>query len=63
MSIGLVMPSFTLYWKPSTTIKQIIMKLFSIFYLTNPDSSLDLEMANEYKYNKALYDLKSRYFT
>ena len=61
--IGLVKPSFTLWWKPSTTIREILMKLFSIFYLTNPESAWDLEMANEYKYNKALYDLKARYFT
>ena len=61
--IGLVKPSFTLWWKPSTTIREILMKLFSIFYLTNPESAWDLEMANEYKYNKALYDLKVRYFT
>ena len=61
--LGLVKPSFTVCWKPSTTIKEILMKIFSIFYLINPDSSWDLEMANEYKYNKVLYDLKVRYFT
>ena len=44
--LGLVKPSFILGWKYSTIIKEILMKLFSIFYLTNPDSSLDLEMAN-----------------
>ena len=61
--LGLVTPSFINWWKPSTTIREILMKLYYIFYSPNPDSPWNLKMAEEYIKNRTLFDLKVRYFT
>ena len=50
-------------WNPLTTIRKVLKDLFAIFYLANPDNPYSLEMANEYKYNRALYEEKAKYFT
>ena len=62
-SFGLVYPSFIHNWNPSTTPEDILSKLYTIFYLHNPDSAFNPETANEYRYNKYLYELKAAYFT
>ena len=62
-SFGLVYPSFIYNWNPSTTPEDILSKLYTIFYLHNPDSAFSPETANEYRYNKSLYELKADYFT
>ena len=61
--LGSISSCFFNWWKPSNTVKEIIAKLYTIFYLENPDSAFGLERANEYLYNKSLYELKARYFT
>ena len=61
--LGYVSASFTNYWDPSTTIREILIKLSTVFYLTNPGSPYGLERANEFMCNPALYEEKVKYFT
>ena len=50
-------------WNPSTSMRKVLIDLYSIFYLANPESSQSLKIAKEYKENKGLYQEKIIYFT
>lgn len=50
-------------WKSSTRIREVLTKLYAIFYWINPESCYSLEVANEYKENRRLYEKKVNYFT
>jgi len=62
-SLGHVSVSFINWWKPETTPREILTRLYSIFYLPNPCSGYGLDRLNEYSNNYSLYELKARYFT
>jgi len=59
---GFVGVNFIYEWKPITA-REILIKLYGIFYLTNPESPYSGEQAHEFKYNRYLYELKVKYFT
>ena len=61
--LGHVSVSLINWWEPETTPREILARLHSIFYWANPDSCFGLERANEYRFNRSLYELKARYFT
>ena len=50
-------------WKPSYTIKKLLIELFTIFYWPNLEKPHSLEIANEYKNNRELFEKKAAYFT
>ena len=50
-------------WKPKTKLRQIINQLFSLFYFPNPDLAYEMDIAMEYKFKRALYEEKAKYFT
>ena len=62
-SLGSVCPNFIKYWDPSTTPRNLLVKLYSIFYKVNPESAFDKEIANEYLNNRPLYESKVKFFT
>ena len=49
-------------WTPTYKMEDIIISIYSLFYMTNPDTACD-ERRNEYINNRALYEEKIRYFT
>ena len=59
---GFVGVNFIYQWKPITA-REILIKLYGIFYLTNPESPYSCQQAHEFKYNRYLYELKVKYFT
>jgi ubiquitin-protein ligase len=64
--LGHVNANFLNDWKPETTIFEILIKLYAIFYKTNPDSCYDnknFDRRNEFINNRTLYDSKAKYFT
>ena len=61
-SLGDVSASFINWWKPETTVKEIITKLYAIFYWPNPDSPYGLDIAEEFRENRQLYEQKVKYF-
>ena len=63
ISLGQVSFNAINNWKPSSKIKEIIIKLYAIFYFPNIDLSYSSEITNEYKYNRDLYEKKVIYFT
>ena len=50
-------------WNPSTSMRKVLIDLYGIFYLANPESPQSLKIAKEYKENKGLYQEKIIYFT
>ena len=61
--LGHVSYSVINWWKPNTTIRELLIKLFAIFYWPNPDSPYGLDRADEFINNRALYEKKVKYFT
>ena len=51
------------WWKPEYKMSEILINLFGLFYIANPDSSYSLEMADELRNNRNLYNEKIEYFT
>jgi ubiquitin-protein ligase len=51
------------WWRPDTTIREVLMQLYSLFYLQNPDTPYDIYRAQEYIENRPLFELKVKYFT
>ena len=49
-------------WNPEITGREILAKLFTIFYKINPDSPYEYKIAEEYKKDRALYIKKVQYF-
>ena len=54
----------TLYkWRKEYKIKEIIYHIYMLFYMGNPDSPYELDMAYEMKNNRKLFEEKIKYFT
>ena len=62
-SLGHVCISTLNWWKPEYKMTEVLMNLFGLFYMANPDSPYGLERANELRFNKALHEEKISYFT
>ena len=42
---------------------EVLGNIFGLFYMANPESPYGLERANEFRFNKELYEEKIKYFT
>ena len=61
--LGHVSVSFINWWNPKITVKEILIQLYSIFYLQTNDSPYGLDRSIEFLENRPLYDMKTKYFT
>ena len=62
--LGHVFSPLSKYWKPEYKMFDVIMQLYAyIFYMADPDSPYGLDRVNEFRFNKALYEEKIKYFT
>ena len=52
-----------IWWKPEITIRQLLTQLAFIIYNPNPDNAYELDRVIEYKFKRALYEEKAKYFT
>ena len=63
-SLGEPMPlSILRRWRPDFKVRDIIISIYSLFYMNNIDCDLSPVMAEEFKNNKPLYEEKIKYFT
>ena len=65
-SLGHVCISTLNWWdakSPKSNIRAVLMDIFALFYLGNPESPYGLERADEMNVNRPLYEAKCRYFT
>ena len=50
-------------WKPEFKVKDIIISIYSLFYMNNINCVFSWDMAEEFRNNKSLYEEKIKYFT
>ena len=50
-------------WSPNFKVRDIIISIYSLFYMNNIDCELSHVMAEEFRNNKSLYEEKIKYFT
>ena len=63
VKLGHVSLDFLNNWKPEYTIRETFIYIFGLLYKSNPDNAYGLERANEFRFNKQLYEDKIKYFT
>ena len=61
-SLGHVCISTLIWWKPGYKMKEVLLNIYSLFYMQNPDSPYGISRAKEYKQNFGLYEKKAKYF-
>ena len=61
--LGRVCTSIFNFWNGKMTIREVLTKLYLMFYLNNPDSPFGIDRANEFMNNRALFEKKIKYFT
>ena len=60
---GRVSVNFIDQWNKKTNVREILTKLYSIFYLVNPDSPYQRELAHLYITDKDLYEFNAKKYT
>ena len=50
-------------WSPNFKVRDIIISIYSLFYMNNIDCAFSSDMAEEFRNNKSLYEEKIKYFT
>ena len=50
-------------WNPNFKVEDILVSLYSLFYMTNPNNPFSFQRENEYRNNRTLYEDKIKYFT
>ena len=63
VKLGHVSLFFLNNWKHEYTIRETFIYIFGLLYKPNPDNAYGLERANEFRFNKQLYEDKIKYFT
>ena len=51
------------WWRSETTAREMLTKLFAVFYWQLPESPYGLDRAEEFNENRPLFELKAKYFT
>ena len=62
-SLGHVCISTLNWWKPEYTIKEVLLNIYSLFYMANVDSPYGINRAKEYIENREVYEEKVKLFT
>ena len=62
-NLGVVKLPIFEYWTPSNTIRELLTKLFTIFYYPNTNYYFDQDKTIEFIKHRDLYESKIKYFT
>ena len=62
-SLGHVCISTLNWWKPEYKIREVLLNIYSLFYMANVDSPYGINRAKEYKEERETYEEKVKYFT
>ena len=61
--LGHVCISTLNWWKPEYKMREVLLNIYSLFYMANPDSAYGVDRAKEYNDERATYEEKVKYFT
>ena len=50
-------------WDSKMSVRELLIKLWTVFYVNNPDSPFGLDRADEFRNNRPLFEKKVSYFT
>jgi len=62
-SLGHVCISTLNWWKPEYKMKEVLLNIYSLFYMHNVNSPYGINRAQEYKDKREVYEEKCKYFT
>ena len=62
-SLGHVCISTLNWWKPEYKMREVLLNIYSLFYMANPDSAYGLDRAREYNNEIEVYAEKAKFFT
>jgi hypothetical protein len=51
------------WWDGKMPIRELLIKLKTVFYINNPESPYGIDRADEFTNNRSLFEKKVRYFT
>ena len=61
--LGYISISTLNFWRPETKIRDVLISIFVLLYMNNPETPYDLDMNFEFSNNFILFVEKIRYFT
>ena len=61
--LGFVFIPQLLWWKPEYKMREFLMDIFALFYMSTPNNIFGLDRAEELRTNRAKYEEKIKYFT
>ena len=62
-NLGDICLSVLNFWKPEYKVADIIVSIYALFYMVNPESPYGFDRRDEYINNRNLYEEKIKYFT
>ena len=62
-SLGHVRISILSCWKPQYKMKEVLLNIYSLFYMFNPNRAYGKEIVKEYEEDECIYFEKAKYFT
>ena len=62
-TLGYLRENFNGKWNDKITVREMLTKLYSIFYLQYINVAYDTQRAKEYLENRALFDTKAKFYT
>jgi len=62
-SLGHICISTLNWWQPQYKMREVLLNIYSLFYMHNPDSAYDIERAKEYNADENIYLNKAQHFT
>ena len=51
------------FWTPDSSIEDLLVSIFALFYVANSDSPYGIKIKEEFEKNRKLYDYKAEFFT
>ena len=62
-SLGQAYLSTLNLWKPEYRMREVLTNIYALFYMANPDSPYEPEIAEEFRENRDIYEEKIKQFT
>ena len=62
-SLGHICISTLNWWQPQYRMREVLLNIYSLFYMHNPDSAYDIKRAKEYNEDEGIYLNKAQHFT
>jgi len=62
-SLGHICISTLNWWKPQYKMREVLLNIYSLFFMANPDSAYGIDRAKEFNEERSIYEEKVKFFT